>query len=295
MKVILLSWTQNPVETLAKVWYSSRTDDPLPSDNDIMWKDPELFRKIVASKIPVAEHLDFVFLLEGIPVSLREQLVRHRIGVHVGDRLGCDLIPDLANSSFWAQSMRALDMRDFKTYIPQSIQDNPAVLKEFEGLMSLIRTEYTYMVDKCGIPAEDARAMLPLCTTHRMTWKLNLSAILHIIGKRSCWIAQLGQWGPLIRGMVSEMAEKVDPIFNDLICPPCLTVDGTYCECLFPGDSSLRHIGQDPLPSCPLYDAHEGLREVLDKPTGDKARFLQKMREDFQEFWKRDVDTGKRL
>lgn len=160
-KVTLLSWTANPIETIYAEWTQSRTTDPCPIPEELadeinlermdIWTslpesvrpDPnhtppgpvekkvlEVFEKVVAMKMPLGETLDFVFLIENAPIALREQMVRHRIGHKFGERLGADIIPDLAgNSSFWSQTTRIIDMGKFATegdyYTPVWLEENP--------------------------------------------------------------------------------------------------------------------------------------------------------------------------
>lgn len=136
-KITLLSWTQNPMETIYAEWQQSRTQGPvdLPANiaetirferqldqNIVKLEYPleprvlEVFKQVVDMKMPLGETIDFVFLIEHMPVALREQMVRHRIGHKFGDRLGADIIPDLAgNSTFWSQTTRIVDMGTFAT------------------------------------------------------------------------------------------------------------------------------------------------------------------------------------
>ena len=102
MDVELISWTKNPVETIYKIWNSSKgvTDEQATEEKML-----EVFKKVVAQKIPVAENIDFVFILHDDPISHREQMVRHRIGSVYGDNFGVDIIPDLAKSSWWSECL----------------------------------------------------------------------------------------------------------------------------------------------------------------------------------------------
>lgn len=248
----LISHTENPVKTLNAVWQASRDNEPVDLEND----SRDLFRLIIESKIPVAEMVDFVFLIEGVSIALREQMVRHRIGAKVGGRIGADIVPDLADSSWWSQSMRILDMGQFHDRgdydTPQTILDAPEEIQEsYQMAMFDAQETYTSLV-KAGIPMEDARNVIPLAATHRIVWKLNLAALLHIVGKRGCWILQGGIWQDLILSMVNELATRVDPVFLEMIKPPCIS-GGRFRECLFKLDNERRIVGEDEIPPCPLY------------------------------------------
>jgi len=243
------------------VWEASKNNDPLTLPEDIE-TDVGLFQKIVDSKISIAEMVDFVFVLENVSIAFREQMVRHRIGVKQDDRVGVDVVPNLADSSFWGQSMRILDLSKFAENgyyeIPESVRKREDSRVLYEDMMFCLEETYNKLI-QMGIPTEDARMVLPLATTQRITWKLNLSSILHIVGKRGCWIPQLGFWGPVIKGMVRELKEKVHPMFAGIIAPPCMS-GGKFKQCLFKLDNERRIRGEDETTPCPLY-----LREHLDE------------------------------
>lgn len=137
-KVTLMTKTEYPIETVYSQWFQSRKETkervPLPAElhksilkerADLSTNDPgpgpiekevrEVFEQVIAMKMPLGETIDFVFLIENLPVALREQLVRHRIGHKFGDQLGADvLISEVANNStFWSQTTRIVDMKNF--------------------------------------------------------------------------------------------------------------------------------------------------------------------------------------
>lgn len=258
-KVTLLSHTNDPVETLCKVWAASRNNKPLGKIDE--GTAHKTFERVIDSKIPVAEMVDFVFLIEGVSVSLREQMVRHRVGTKVDSRIGCDIVPDLVDSTFWSQSMRILDIGDFaekENYcMPDSVKNNcEGVQKEYQDSMHASAKAYRELV-AMGVPLEDARNVVPLATTHRLVWKVNLASLMHIVGKRGCWILQLGLWKPVIEGMINELAEKVDPYFRNLILPPCVNKDGSFKGCSFKLDNQRRIDGEDEIPPCIIYLAKE--------------------------------------
>jgi hypothetical protein len=108
-KVTLVTHTRDPLETVFAVWEASKGEAPLMSTDWIKGNVPaeeveKLFMAVIAQRIPIGEHIDFVFMLENISISWREQAVRHRIGTSASpERLGMDIIPDLQDSSFWSQ------------------------------------------------------------------------------------------------------------------------------------------------------------------------------------------------
>ena len=303
VKVELISHTENPIETLYHIWQVSRgvgLEGVLPSDfKRLAQTDPtfrekmeKLFLDILNSAIPVSENINFTFTLHNISIALREQLVRHRIGVKHGESMGIDLIPELSSSTFWAQSMRILDMGNFVIdggyEIPKSIlQKGEQAIEAYQTFMASSAQVYKYLVD-IGIPQEDARMVIPLAATHTITWTLNLSSLQHILKKRGCWILQLGLWEPIIRGIVEELSTKVSPLFHALIQPPCVKA-GKYTGCCFILDNERRVDGRDPLPPCVIYEKKERTAlGLFDKVPGNDKRLLQlymQMQKDYEALW----------
>lgn len=326
VEVKLISHTQAPIQTICRAWEASRNNDLMKPivDREPTEDEVALFQQVIGSKIPVAEMVDFVFLLEGVSISLREQMVRHRIGVKVGDRIGMDIVPDLADSSWWSQSMRILDLREFATEgrydVPESVRQNHKAYKLYHEAVAAMQRSYSKLAD-LGIPLEDARNVIPLAATHRIVWKLNLASLMHIVGKRGCWILQLGLWEPVIRGMVKVLAESIHPVFRRLIDPPCIKKD-KFSGCLFCLDNERRIQGEDEIPPCPLYlnnHAQEAIAcsvaasdpawkirarqrtisdvrnvEVTTSDLHRNERFSS-MKDKYERLWGRDVWTGEKV
>src|ERR1017187_3628116 len=238
-KVTLLSSTEYPVEPVCALWQGGRNGEPLLDPQQLAsdgYDDQKLegdmralFVQLLGMGLPILENVQFVFMLEEIPVSFREQLVRHRIGSRVGDQLGVDIIPDLAESTFWSQTMRVRDMGQFAHNRafekPASLEGKvcpngeTAVYRYFQFMDEAERV-YNDLVAS-GMGREDAREVLPMATTHRISWGVNLRALQHVLGNRTCWIAQAGLWQPVLEGILSELTKKVSPVFAELAKPPC--------------------------------------------------------------------------
>ena len=161
---------------------------------------------------------------------------------------------------------------------------------------------------------EDARQVLPLAATHNLTWTLNLKALKHILGKRACWIAQYGLWGPILRDMRKEL-ERVSPVLRSIISPPCYE-GGCYKSCPIKMINIDRIKGIDPYPPCPIYlreEKEEAKRVSLEHEEsgakdgvyfftyGDQfyshnavkdEPILEKMTEQFKDLWGFDPQTG---
>jgi thymidylate synthase ThyX len=323
LSIKLVSATRFPVETIYIEWVQSRTNDPVGTaeevfeqavnDSKLRAEIDEVFTKVIGMKLPLCETLDFVFVIENISIALREQLVRHRVGHKMGGRLGADLIPDLAGgSSFWSQSMRVKDMSRFVVdgdfYVPPSMESaNSIKCSNFRGAgtrwetapahyarcLKHCESAYRKLVD-AGVPPEDARMVIPLGATHRMSWKVNLGALQAVLSKRGCWIAQLGLWKPIIHGVVAELT-KIHPSFRRLIDPPCFK-DAHYTGCVYDLENWNRLHGEDPGVPCSLWCCNDGpgdYEKYEDRSATDiKKGIYEAMLKDYGVLWRRDPRTG---
>ena len=167
-----------------------------------------LFRQIVSSKhTSTLEHLAFVFAVEGASRACLAQLTRHRIG-----------------HSYSVQSQRFVKFgSDDKTcgfdyVVPPSIKgsDN-AILKRFKEMMETIQGFYDEL-RSYGIPAEDARMVLPQASATNLVLTTNLRALLDFYAKRrkgsgAQWeIAELAE---RLREEVVKVEPWLEPFFDE--------------------------------------------------------------------------------
>ena len=289
-KVTLISWTKNPIETVYAVWQQSKSNDAIISPKDIDPTDPKVlkvFEGVINSHIPVSDFLNFVFVLEDISISFREQMVRHKIGMKFGAQMSVDIIPEQSDSSFWGQSMRILDMSKFydegRYRLPEILEGKLAASTVYHTAMQVIQESYKELL-KLGIPMEDAREVIPLGATHRFAWSLNLTALKHVIGKRSCWIPQMGLWEPIITGMIEELC-KIHPIFRNLVKPPCIGSDGKFKDCVYKIDNERRISREDETLPCPLYLYHHKDKNVADNVPENKIQKFNERTGQYGKLW----------
>jgi thymidylate synthase (FAD) len=153
----------------AKYFGSKSTDSEGGTEAD------RLFRMIVRSgHTSTLEHLSFTFAIEGVSRALLAQLTRHRVGF-----------------SYSVQSQRYVKFGSgdrsggFDYVTPESINkvfDSEANVK-FSDLMIDIQNAYDEL-RKLGVPAEDARAVLPQAAATNLVMTANLRAILEFYSKR---------------------------------------------------------------------------------------------------------------
>lgn len=206
MKVALLQYTPDPERTVAlaaRLCYSPADIDELKekfSTADIR----NFLEKIMSlGHQSVLEHASFTFGIEGISRVTSHQLVRHRI------------------ASFSQQSQRYVSHKErFAAVVPPTIADRPEVLARYEAQLAALHQAYADMV-AAGIPAEDARYILPNATETKIMVTMNARALLNFLELRCC---ERAQWE--IRAMAVEMlrlAKSVAPIIFENAGPGCLT------------------------------------------------------------------------
>jgi thymidylate synthase (FAD) len=183
-----------------KYFGRSATDGEGGTDAD------RLFRHIVKSgHTSTLEHLTFTFAIEGVSRSLLAQLTRHRVGF-----------------SFSVQSQRYVKLGSndksggFDYVVPEKIRDNPDAMYRFEGLMEEIQKVYDKLRE-LGVPAEDARAVLPNATATNLTVTANLRALLDFYSKRRKGRgaqAEIAELAERLRQCVTEVEPWTDQFFE---------------------------------------------------------------------------------
>lgn len=150
------------------------------------------------------EFVDLHFFLEGVNRSFTHQQVRQRTAVYA------------------QESMRFAvkdNMADEATVPPSIVAAGRGMQQDWHSALEQIETWYNYFVAN-GIPAEDARDILPHATTTRIHYKSNLRNLIQHAGNRLCTQAQF-VWRMVFSGIASEIAEygkyKNDP---DEMQPP---------------------------------------------------------------------------
>ena len=211
MQVKLLRYTPVPEKTVAmsaRLCYSpigaAQLEEKITDE-----QAAKLVRKLVEmGHFSTLEHVTFTFAIEGVSRVLTHQLVRHRI------------------ASYSQQSQRYVKEHDFETILPLSIAARPAEREKFEKLMSEIRTLYTEWAEM-GIPAEDARYILPNAAETKIVVTMNVRSLYNFFSLRCCTRAQW-EIRALAEKMLAEVKE-VAPVLFEKAGPSCVT-DGICTE-----------------------------------------------------------------
>ncbi|WP_020677039.1 FAD-dependent thymidylate synthase [Geopsychrobacter electrodiphilus] len=191
MQIELLTYTPEPelvVAAAARLCYSNSSIEALLEKSRT---EREAFLEKITSlgHLSVLEHVSFSFGVEGISRACSHQLVRHRL------------------ASYSQQSQRYVShSKRFSAVTPDSIAEHAELNQRYQQLLSEIHGFYVEMLDS-GIPAEDARFILPNAATTKIVVTMNGRELLHFFELRCC---RRAQWE--IQRLAKEMLKLVKPL-----------------------------------------------------------------------------------
>lgn len=186
MIITLITHTPEPekiIASAAKLCYSSSDIETLMTG--LTTEKVEAFIKKLTDlghQSPL-EHCSFTFGIEGVSRALSHQLVRHRL------------------ASYSQKSQRYVKEGQFEYIIPPTIEKNQVDVRVYKDFMKHCQETYDYLI-KNGVPAEDARFVLPNATETKLIMTMNIRSLLHFFEERCC---NRAQWE--IRQMANAMLD----------------------------------------------------------------------------------------
>jgi len=190
------------IYTACRTCYSADYPINIYNSTDDKEKMLKLIDRIISSgHFSTIEHIQVTFAISNVSRSCTHQLVRHR------------------HMSFSQKSQRYVKEKgQFDYIIPPTIDQNEELKKKYQDFMKDISEKYQEFVES-GIPAEDARFVLPNATATSLVASLNLRELIHIANLRLCSRSQYE-----IRTMVKMMCEvlvKEEPWLEKYLVPKC--------------------------------------------------------------------------
>jgi thymidylate synthase (FAD) len=188
MLVQLLTHTPKPEQVVAAAARLCYADSSLEK---LLEQTPAQVTKLLEKVIgfghfSVLEHASFTFGIEGVSRACSHQLVRHRI------------------ASFSQQSQRYVShQKPFAVVVPESISEQKELLARFEKHMETTHDLYRDLM-AAGVPAEDARFVLPNAASTKLVMTMNARELHHFFELRCC---RRSQWE--IRSMAKAMLHLV--------------------------------------------------------------------------------------
>lgn len=177
-KVYLIQATADPLGSLAaaSMMYEGKVCRNLNSVSDDQRRHywAESFKTHL--KAPW-EFMDFHFMIESVTRAWTHQAVRQRTAVYAQESMRFAVKDSLLDGAVRAGP---------------NITGNPVAESEYWSAIEAVQDAYHRLIE-LGIPAEDARGLLPHDTLTRMNYKTNLRNLAEHLGNRLCTQAQF-EW-----------------------------------------------------------------------------------------------------
>ncbi len=219
IQVSLLSHTEDPLRSLYMAYrtcYSALTPQQVAERIEDERIPREKMQEFITERLKTGhasplEQIHFEFGISGVSRAFSHQFVRHRVGI-----------------SFEQQSQRYVTYKGgtFPYTVPQTVE-KAGLSDEMRELFSTVGELYEKLV-AAGVPAEDARFLLPNATNTNFKITVNFQALLHIADLRLCTRAQweFRRVVALMRGEVM----KVAPELGKYLQPKCGEHRMGYCD-----------------------------------------------------------------
>lgn len=161
------------------------------------------------------ESIQFTFLLEGVDRAFTHQAVRNRFSFFAQESLRFAVAED------WAQEVP----------LPPSLaslpQDAPAV-GVWRKALNQSEDNYNALIG-AGMPAEEARGVLPHAITTRYYWTVSLRTLLQEAGKRTCTQAQF-HWRQAFAGVAKAFRKRATKAEEYYLRAPEAVVTNGYAS-----------------------------------------------------------------
>ena len=187
MNVKLLYHTPNPeraIASAARLCYSDKCAGDLMDEMSDEKVHALIVKLINAGHLSAFEHAAYTFAVDGVSRALTHQLVRHRI------------------ASFNQQSQRYVKIKGGLDVVkPETVSTDANTEAIFDECIEACREAYEKLLT-AGVPAEDARYVLPNATQSKIVVTMNARELLHFFSLRCC---KRAQWE--IRDLACKMLE----------------------------------------------------------------------------------------
>lgn len=181
-KVYLLWMTPDPLGAIAAAckMYKGEVVRDLSTVTDQERLD--YFAQVSRTKLKAPfEFVKFHFMIEGVTRSFTHQMVRQRTAVYAQESLRFAVVTD-------GDTEMPVGLPPSLSGLPE---DDPAVV-EWRSALSWVEEAYGKLIN-LGVPAEDARGLLPHNVLTRLHYSTDLRALLDHAGNRLCTQAQF-EW-----------------------------------------------------------------------------------------------------
>lgn len=135
------------------------------------------------------EFVDFHFFIEAVTRAFTHQMVRQRTAVYAQESLRFAVKEGIAQ----------------EIPLPPTVIGNENAEAFWQQTINKIQEGYEALINM-GIPAEDARGLLPHAVTTRLNYKTHMRGLFDVAGKRLCTQAQF-EWRAVMLGIMQAIRE----------------------------------------------------------------------------------------
>ncbi len=257
IEVKLLDHSHDPIRSLY-VAYRTAYSSLKPAEIDARIESERITRaqmlEFVEKRLETGhssplEQVWFEFALSGVTRAFSHQFVRHRIGI-----------------SFEQQSQRYVAFKEgeFPFTLPESVR-NAGLADKMEEAFAGLGHLYQEMLD-AGVPAEDARFLIPNAAQTNFKITVNFQSLLHICDLRLCTRAQ---WEfRKVASLMRAEVKRVAPELARYLQPKCGERRMGYCDETFE-DWQNCPIGRKRPHKRDLFALYDSYRKGELAPLGD--------------------------
>ena len=219
IQVTVLSHSESPLRSLYMAYrtcYSQLTPQQVAARIEDDRITEAQMRQFIEERLKTGhasplEQVWFEFGISGVSRAFSHQFVRHRVGI-----------------SFEQQSQRYVTYKggEFPYTVPETVR-KAGMQDRMDELFDRVGELYEEMV-AAGVPAEDARFLLPNATNTNFKITVNFQSLLHICDLRLCTRAQW-EFRKVAALMRSEV-NKVVPEMGRYLQPKCGELRLGYCD-----------------------------------------------------------------
>lgn len=190
-KVYLLSMTADPLGVIAAACKMYKGEVVCNLRDVTHAERREYLEQIQKTHLKAPfEFVDLHFMIEGVTRSFTHQMVRQRTAVYAQESLRFAVKEDAAEAVALPPSIAHTVPSE--TYGDLHVGGADVMRAEWDQAVASASASYNRLVD-LGMPAEDARGLLPHNITTRLHYKTNLRNLMEHAGNRLCTQAQF-EW-----------------------------------------------------------------------------------------------------
>lgn len=208
-KVYLLSMTPDPLAAIAAACKMYK-GEVARSYRDVSHVErKEFVQQVLKTKLQAPfEFVQFHFLVEGVTRAFTHQMVRQRTAVYAQESLRFAVKSERGVATPVALPPSLAGTKTADEMWGEEGNERQQQRDLWDGALVAVDNAYAELIER-GMPAEDARGLLPHNTLTRLHYSTNLRALLDHAGNRLCTQAQF-EWR-LVFSRIAEAIRNYDP------------------------------------------------------------------------------------